>query len=214
MPNPFLYPSLTGTCVGLERPVAGDVAAFLGVVVACVPEGRLTGQVLGVGHSVHVQVSGDIESVRKIVEVTVMVVVVGMEHVGGGGGSPLVEVEQGVEEDEVLTVEVEQVVEDDEVLTVEVEQEVEDDGVLTVEVEQEVEDDEVLTVEVEQEVEDDEELVVEVEQEVEDDVEDEQEVDDDGDVGDDDGDVGQGGYNTIVVVAHPVRQAVSQAVVV
>jgi hypothetical protein len=60
------------------------VRAFSGVVAGCVPEGKLTGQVLGVGYPVHVQVSGYIESVRKIVEVTVTVAVGGMGDVGGG----------------------------------------------------------------------------------------------------------------------------------
>ena len=76
-----------------------------------------------------------------------------------------------------------------------------------VEVEQVVEDDDVVTVEFDQKVEDE----VEVEDDSE--VGDDGETEDDDEVGDD-SDVGQGGYNTIVVVAHPLRQAVSQAVVV
>lgn len=86
-------------------------------------------------------------------------------------------------------------------------------GRLLVEVELEIENDEVLTVEVEQVVE------VTVEVEVDGEVGDDGELG--GDVGveddDEDGndtDVGQGGYNTMVVVAHPFWQAVSQAVVV
>ena len=76
-----------------------------------------------------------------------------------------------------------------------------------VEVEQVVEDDDVVTVEFDQKVEDE----VEVEDDSE--VGDDGEAEDDDEVGND-SDVGQGGYNTIVVVAHPLRQAVSQAVVV
>jgi hypothetical protein len=196
MPKLFLSPSLTGTGVGVERLDVGDVAAFWGVVPVCVPEDKLTEQVLGVGQPVHVQVSGHIESVRKIVEVTVTVVVGGMEDVGGGLE---VKVEPEVEDDEVLTVEVEPEVED--------EVEVEDDG--------EVGDDEVWDDEVwDDEVWDDEVWDDEVwDDEVWDDEVWDDEVWDDTEVGDDT-DVGQGGYNTIVVVAHPVRQAVSQAVVV
>lgn len=80
-------------------------------------------------------------------------------------------------------------------------------GRLSVEVEQKLADDDVVTVEFDQKVEDE----VEVEDDSE--VGYDGEAEDDDEVGND-SDVGQGGYNTIVVVAHPVWQAVSQAVVV
>ena len=183
------------------------MAAFSGAVATCVPEDKLPGQVLGVGHSVHEQVSGYIESVRTVVEVTVTVMVGGMGDVGGGRERLWVKDEQEVEDNEVLVVEDKALAVEDKVLAVE-------DKALVVEVEQGVEDNEVPVVEVEQEVEDEVELEdEEVDEEMDEEVDEEvgQEVDEEVVDG---GKVGQGGYNTMVVVAHPVRQAVSQAVVV
>jgi hypothetical protein len=94
MPNPFLSPPFEiGAGVGVGTPVVDDVPTSSPVVAVCVPEAKLTGQVLGVGHSVHVQLSGYIESVRDTVEVTVTVVMGAVQDVGGGGGMLVVEFE-------------------------------------------------------------------------------------------------------------------------
>jgi len=101
MPNPFLAPSLTWTGDGLVRPVTGDglfrpvvggELCFSGVVTV----GGLEAMVQVVG-SVHVQVLSQIESVRMVVEVTVIAQVGETGDVGGGLWLT-VEVEQEVED--------------------------------------------------------------------------------------------------------------------